>query len=182
MTSNVALNPLSSDSPVVPSTNYVFSDKYCYDNLMKHFLMWVDITNFDPMNKKTFAHSAFCLYEAATIMEENPLKASYRFQGNESPDVVALRSMYNALLVFGPLTPGSNYEVCRCGRVIHKSKHYNLKNPNADCCVYCVNTYDEDQYSANKLFDMPTSLCTNDVFDLEEPIPACPQAVNDPND
>lgn len=174
---------LSADSTIMPTTDYVFSDKDCYASSLRYFLMWRDITNYDPANKKTFAHAAWLLYEFTTINTENPFENAYKFTGTESPDRVALMSMFNALLIFGPQSPGSSYVICRCGRVVHKTKHWTLRNPNAECCVYCRHSYDEDQYSANKLFEMPTSLTTNDVFDVTaEEIPECPKGYNDPSD
>lgn len=163
-------------------TSYVFTDKENHDNLYRYFQLWLDVTNSDPENKKTLARAAWCEYEATIINQlhniEKPLEHAYKFNGTEKAEMAEYKSMYNALLVFGPLNEDSDYVVCRCGRVVLKKDHYRLKNPNADCCKICVNRYDEDMFSANKLFEMPTSLQT-DFTDFEE-IPPAPLDLTEP--
>jgi hypothetical protein len=165
------------------TSSYQFTDKANYDNLFQHFKIFLDITNSAPNDNSTLAHQSWQLYAQALQIESNPLESAYKFQGNEREETALIKSMFNALLVFGPLSPDSDYAVCRCGRVVPKQEHYELKNPNADCCKFCVHTYEEDQFNANKLFELPTSLNTDEAFetvDLTEPIPAAPDGLSEP--
>lgn len=166
------------------TSSYSFTDKENHDNLLYYFKVFLDITNEAPNDMSTSAQKAWEIYADALHIEDsdpqNRLKSLYKFHGTEREETALINSMYNALLVFGPLSPDSDYVVCRCCRVVLKKDHYELKNPNADCCKLCVNTYDEDQFSANKLFEFPTSLQTDEVFDPSEPMPECPIGINNP--
>lgn len=165
------------------ASSFVFTDKSNYDNLFHHFKIFLDITNSAPNDNSTLAHQAWQLYAQALQIESNPLQSAYKFQGNEREETALIKSMFNALLVFGPLSPDSDYVVCRCGRVVTKNEHYELKNPNADCCKFCVHTYEEDQFNANKLFELPSSLNADEAFetvDLSEQIPSAPEGLSEP--
>lgn len=153
------------------TSNMFFVDEKNEENAKHYLKVFLDITNASPDDVTTPAHEAWQFYVEAMQEGTHPCFHLYRFQGTEKYETVLLKSMYNSLLIYGPLSPDSDYVVCRCGRVVLKKDHYELHNPNADCCKFCVHAYDnENQFNADKLFEFPTSLQTSEAFDPSEPL------------
>lgn len=103
---------------------------------MAYFQQWLEENNQDGTQR---AIDVWRYYEAVTdgVNDEDFYKCKHKFNGNEKEETATFYMMLNSLIDYGPLSPNSDYVVCRCGKVVNKKDHWAMRRPNAEVCIYC---------------------------------------------